>query len=45
MSRGSAPGLHATVGGGGRSTKVLVAPAALAKLPDATVVDGLGTPA
>lgn len=33
------------VGGGGRSTKVLVAPAALAKLPDATVVDGLGVPA
>lgn len=33
------------VGGGGRSTKVLVAPAALAKLPDATVVDGLGTAA
>lgn len=33
------------VGGGGRSTKVLVAPAALAKLPDATVVDGLGVSA
>jgi prolyl-tRNA editing enzyme YbaK/EbsC (Cys-tRNA(Pro) deacylase) len=30
------------VGGGGRSTKVLVAPAALAKLPDLTVVEGLG---
>lgn len=33
------------VGGGGRSTKVLVAPAALAKLPEVTVVDGLGVPA
>ena len=33
------------VGGGGRSTKVLVAPAALAKLPDTTVVEGLGIPA
>jgi prolyl-tRNA editing enzyme YbaK/EbsC (Cys-tRNA(Pro) deacylase) len=32
------------VGGGGRSTKVLVAPAALAKLPAMTVVDGLGIP-
>lgn len=32
------------VGGGGRSTKVLVAPAVLAKLPDMTVVEGLGTP-
>jgi prolyl-tRNA editing enzyme YbaK/EbsC (Cys-tRNA(Pro) deacylase) len=32
------------VGGGGRSTKVLIAPAALAKLPGMAVVEGLGIP-
>ncbi|HEY0636442.1 MAG TPA: YbaK/EbsC family protein [Pseudonocardiaceae bacterium] len=29
------------LGGGGRSTKVLISPAALTKLPNVTVVDGL----
>lgn len=33
------------VGGGGRSTKVMTAPATLAKLPGMTVVEGLGVPA
>lgn len=32
------------LGGGGRSTKILVAPAVLTKLPAATVVDGLAGP-
>ncbi len=31
------------LGGGGRSTKILVAPAVLTKLPAVTVVDGLAT--
>jgi prolyl-tRNA editing enzyme YbaK/EbsC (Cys-tRNA(Pro) deacylase) len=31
------------LGGGGRSTKILISPAALAKLPSATVVEGLAS--
>jgi prolyl-tRNA editing enzyme YbaK/EbsC (Cys-tRNA(Pro) deacylase) len=31
------------LGGGGRSTKILISPAALTKLPSATVVEGLAT--
>jgi prolyl-tRNA editing enzyme YbaK/EbsC (Cys-tRNA(Pro) deacylase) len=33
------------LGGGGRSTKLLIAPVALSKLPDTTVIEDLGIPA